>query len=130
MSGLFSAQYRILSHVTKNMITKRRDIPCSVCGKSMHVVFYKNRKYRSGHYFGKVPLYSKSELAKMSKSGTHPSKITPTWTIDVCNYDPKPYAHFEYWECPDCYWHPKSKSSQIQQTAIKATLKKKRGARS
>ena len=110
----------------KKKIARRRDIPCSVCTKSMHVVFYADRKYRGGHYFGKIPVHSKDELAKMSRSGTHKSKISDTWTVDVYNYDPRPYAHFEYWECPACYWHPKSKSSPIQRVAVEATLKKKK----
>jgi len=114
--------------MVKNKITKRRDVPCSMCAKNMRVVFYANRKYRGGHYFGKIPVYSKSEMTKMSQSGTHKSKISDTWTIDVYNYDPKPYAHFEYWECPNCYWHPKTQASRIQQAAIKATLKKKKSS--
>jgi len=91
----------------------------------MHVVFYADKKYRGGHYFGRIPLHSKRELDKMHKSGTHKSKIGGI-TIDVCNYDPKPYAHFEYWECPNCYRHPKVKTSPIQPSAIKATIIKKR----
>ena len=77
----------------------------------MHVVFYSDKKYRGGHYFGKVPLYRKSELKKMARSGTHKSKISARWTIDVCNYEPKPYAHVEYWECPECYWRVKKKAN-------------------
>jgi hypothetical protein len=88
----------------RKKIVNRRDIPCSVCERRMHVVFYQNKKYRGGHYFGKVPLYRKSELRKMERSGTRRSKLNPNWA--VYNYNPKPYAHFEYWECPECYWHP------------------------
>ena len=91
----------------KHRIVRRRDIPCSICGKQMHVIFYEGKGYRGGHYFGKIPLHRKSELEKMRRSGTHKSKMTPTWTVDVYNYDPKPYAHLEYWECPECYWHPR-----------------------
>ena len=111
-------------------IVKRRDIPCAVCAKNMHVVFYADKKYRGGHYFGKIPLHSKHELEKMRKSGTHKSKISDDWTIDVCNYDPKPYAHFEHWECPGCYWHPKTKVNRIQPALIKATMKRKQSRKS
>ena len=99
----------------KRKITKRRDMPCSICERRMHVVFYANKKYRGGHYFGKVPLYRKSELGKMQRSGTYKSRLSATWIIDVCNYDPKPYAHFEYWECPNCYWR--------QKTEVKSKIK-------
>src|SRR3989338_744474 len=51
----------------KRKITKRRDMPCSICEKRMHVVFYANKKYRGGHYFGKVPLYRKSGHKEMPR---------------------------------------------------------------
>lgn len=70
----------------------------------MHVVIYSDHSYRGGHHFGKIPLYRKSELEKMRRGGTHKSKISKDWIVDVCNYDPKPYAYKDYWECPACYW--------------------------
>ncbi|MDO8521735.1 MAG: hypothetical protein Q7S08_00415 [bacterium] len=107
-------------------ILKRLKRKCSVCGKNICAIVYNNRKIRGGHYFGKIPLYRKSEMNKMGRSGAHKSKISRTWTVNVYNYDPKSYAHFEYWECPQCYWHPTMKASPIQQAAIKATLKKRK----
>lgn len=29
---------------------------CVVCGKKIKVIIYSNRKYRGGHYFGKVNI--------------------------------------------------------------------------
>lgn len=67
------------------------------------VYLYSNNRYRGGHYFGKVPLCTKSEWAKALKAGTHKAKIDD-WEIAVLNKDPKPYDFVEYWECPKCYW--------------------------
>lgn len=109
--------------MAERKIAKRLEKKCCVCAKNIHALVYNDRKIRGGHYFGKIPLYRKSELDKMSRSGTHKSKLTPTWTVDVCNYDPKPYASAEYWECPECYWHPKFKSSPINKEALRTTLR-------
>jgi len=49
----------------------------------------------------------------MQRGGTHKSKLSPNWV--VYNYDPKPYVHFEYWECPNCYWR--------QKTEVKSKIK-------
>ena len=75
---------------------------CSICGKKMRVVVRPDRTIRGGYYFGKIPLYRKSEKKKMLEGGTHKSKIG-SMRFDVFNYDPKPYAHAEYWECPSCF---------------------------
>lgn len=83
--------------------SKRLSKRCVVCGKGMRVFHYADGAYRGGHYFGEIPLYSKKEMGKAAKSGTHKVKIGG-WTMDVMNYDPKPYGHTEYWECPKCYW--------------------------
>lgn len=90
--------------VTKKNIRERIERKCAVCGKTMRVILYTNGTYRSGHYFGKIPLHRKSELNKMKKSGTHVSKIGDI-SFNVYNYDPKPYKWVEYWECPKCYWN-------------------------
>ncbi len=58
---------------------------------------------RGGHYFGKVPVFSKVEMAKAMKSGTT-KVMVGTFEMNVLNIDPKPYRYFEYWECPKCYW--------------------------
>ena len=76
---------------------------CSTCGRSMRVIVYKDRTYRGGHYFGKIPLYKKTELNKAIKAGTRKTRIGKM-TVDVLKKDPKPYKYEEYWECPQCYW--------------------------
>ena len=83
-------------------ISKRVTLFCSLCSKQMRVVFYTDGSYRGGHYFGDIPLYSKSETKKMVKGGTHMSKIGKM-KIAVYNYDPKPNVHESYWECSACF---------------------------
>jgi len=46
----------------KKEIIKRLNKTCAVCGRKIKVIFYKDRTYRGGHYFGKIPLFSKKEL--------------------------------------------------------------------
>ncbi len=75
---------------------------CAVCGKKISVIVRADHTYRGGHYFGKIPLYRNAEMTKALKSGTHTSRIGGQ-VFEVLNYDPKPYAHDEYWECPACY---------------------------
>ena len=60
---------------------------CSICSKSMRVIVYKNRAYRGGHYFGKIPLYKKAELQKAIKAGTRQTHLgkmtfTPIFSIE------------------------------------------------
>lgn len=82
----------------------------------MNVIIYTDRSYRGGHYFGKIPLHTKKELARSAKAGTHPLE-SGSVTLQVMNKDPEPYGHMEYWlarrsppeadedgECPKCYW--------------------------
>ena len=76
---------------------------CSCCGKSIKITLYKNKAYRGGHYFGKIPISSKKEWKRALKNGTHKTKIGKI-TVEVLNKDPKPYKYLEYWECPRCYW--------------------------
>ena len=87
----------------KKEIIKRLNKICAICGRRIKVIVYKDRTYRGGHYFGKIPLYTKKELNKALKVGTHKEKIG-NWEINVLNKDPKPYKYEEYWECPKCYW--------------------------
>jgi hypothetical protein len=84
-------------------IIRRLNKTCAVCGRKMKVVLYKDRSYRGGHYFGKIPLHTKKELNKALKAGTHKERIGD-WEIKVLNKDPRPYKYKEYWECPKCYW--------------------------
>ena len=88
---------------TKKEIIKQLDKACACCGRKIKVILYKDRNYRGGHYFGKVPLYTKKELDKALKAGTRKVKIGDT-VFDVLKKDPKPYKYQEYWECPKCYW--------------------------
>ena len=87
----------------KKEIIKRLNRTCAVCGRKIKVIVYKDRTYRGGHYFGKIPLYTKKELNKALKAGSHKKKIG-NWEINVLNKDPRPYKYEEYWECPKCYW--------------------------
>jgi hypothetical protein len=73
---------------------------CTVCGKTIKV--RSRGKIVDGYYFGKIPLYRKSELEKMRHGGIRKSKIGSI-QIDVYKYDPTPYKHVEYWECLACY---------------------------
>jgi len=84
-------------------IAKRLSKECLDCGRKIKVIVYADKGYRGGHYFGKVPVYSKRELKKMEKGDTHVSKVGD-FEMNVYNYDPKPRDYFEYWECPRCYW--------------------------
>lgn len=84
-------------------IAKREMRTCSICGGQMRIIFYRDRSYRGGHYFGRIPLHRKSEWKKALRAGTRKVRMG-THTIDVLKKDPKPYGHVEYWECPKCYW--------------------------
>jgi hypothetical protein len=84
-------------------IIKRLNKTCAVCGRKMKVILYKDRTYRGGHYFGKIPLFTKKELKKALKAGTHKVRIGDS-EIEVLNRNPKPCKYEEYWECPKCYW--------------------------
>ena len=90
----------------KKEIIKRLNKTCAVCGRKIKVIFYKDRTYRGGHYFGKIPLFSKKELDQASKAGTRKVKIGDM-VFNGLKKDPKPYKHEEYWECPKCYWNCK-----------------------
>jgi len=87
----------------KKEILKRLNKDCACCGKSIKVILYKDKNYRGGHYFGKIPLHTKKELDKALKAGTRKVKIGKH-IINVLKKDPKPYGYKEYWECPKCYW--------------------------
>lgn len=87
----------------KKEIIKRLEKICSICGKKIKVILYKNKTYRGGHYFGKIPLCSKKEINKSLKAGATKTKIGD-FEIEVLKKDPKPYKYEEYWECPNCYW--------------------------
>lgn len=87
----------------RKQIKERLDKSCSICGKKMKVVLYDDKSYRGGHYFGKVPLHTKKELRESLRAGTITRKIGGL-EMKVLRKDPKPYGHFEYWECPKCYW--------------------------
>lgn len=87
---------------SKKVITRRRKRRCSVCGKQIDVIFYEDFSYWGGHYFGKIPLHRKKEIDKAIRAGIRKVKMGKM-VIDVLKKDPKPYAFFEYWECPQCY---------------------------
>lgn len=83
--------------------TRKLNKKCACCGKNAKVILYKDGTYRGGHYFGKIPLYKKSELNRIRKFGTRKARIGDM-IVDVLKKSPKPYGHEEYWECPKCYW--------------------------
>ncbi|MDP3763068.1 MAG: hypothetical protein Q8Q92_00160 [bacterium] len=89
-----------------NKISRRIKRQCVVCGKDINVIVYTNGKCRNGHYFGKIPLYTKKAWNKAKRTGTHEVKKVKMggsmWK--VMNKDPKPYKYTEYWECAKCYW--------------------------
>lgn len=84
-------------------IAKRITPTCVICGKKMYVICYRDHTYRGGHYFGKIPLYRKSEWKKSAVAGTREVKMLGI-IMTVFKKEPKPYDHAEYWECPRCYW--------------------------
>jgi len=85
------------------IIKKRLKKICSCCGKAIKVIVYSKKNYRGGHYFGKIPLVSKKEYAKAEKFGMD-KFVFHGLEMRAYKKDPKPYSHFEYWECPKCYW--------------------------
>jgi len=87
----------------KKEINKRLRKTCACCGRKIKVILYKDKSYRGGHYFGKIPLYTKKEISKALKAGVRKENING-FTFEVIKKDLKPYAHKEYWECPKCYW--------------------------
>jgi len=87
----------------KKEIIGRLNKTCACCGKKIKVILYKDRSYRGGHYFGKIPLFHKKEIDKALKAGTRKVKMGDR-VVDVLKKDPKPYKYHEYWECPKCYW--------------------------
>lgn len=75
---------------------------CSICGKKFKLILYVDSSYRGGHYFGKLPISTKKELARAMAAGTRSSKIGGH-IVQVLKEDPKPYKYAEYWECSKCY---------------------------
>lgn len=98
---------KMTSELKKEIIQRT----CAVCGKRISVRIYKKLidkgcNYRGGHYFGKIPLYTKKELGKTLKTGTRKTHLGKL-EVEVLKKDPKPYKYEEYWECPNCYWRYK-----------------------
>ncbi|MDO8471080.1 MAG: hypothetical protein Q7S49_00515 [bacterium] len=84
-------------------INRRIVRQCVVCGKDIKVIIYVGGKCRNGHYFGKIPLYTKKAWKEALRAGTYEVKMDGmVWK--VMNKDPKPYKHAEYWECAKCFW--------------------------
>lgn len=89
--------------VAKKEIIERLNKICAICGRQIKIIIYTDKSYRGGHYFGKVPLYTKKELHKALKAGTRKELIGNT-QVNMLKKDPKPYRWVEYWECAGCYW--------------------------
>ena len=87
----------------KKPIVKRLQKTCACCGKAISVIVYSKKDYRGGHFFGKIPLYTKKEAAYADSFGLKKEFFGKT-EVFVANKDPKPYGYTEYWECPRCYW--------------------------
>ncbi len=89
--------------VIKKPIKKRLQKECVICGKAIKVIIYSKSDYRGGHFFGKIPLTTKKADLAAIKAGFRLVKFGGGF-LRVLKKDPKPYGHFEYWECPRCYW--------------------------
>lgn len=87
----------------KKVIKKRLQKVCAICGKAIKVIIYSTRAYRGGHFFGKMPLTTKKADLEAMKAGFRLVKYGDR-VLRVCRKVAKPYGHFEYWECPRCYW--------------------------
>ena len=87
----------------KKVIKKRLKKICVICGKGMRVILYADRRYRGGHFFGKISLTTKKAEREAAKAGFRLVKFGDRF-IQVAKKTAKPYGHFEYWECPRCYW--------------------------
>jgi hypothetical protein len=74
---------------------------CVICASPLKITLQQNRRYRGGHYFGKIPQYSDAQLKEMSK--TSKTKTIAGEKIQVSTVDLKPISTFEYWECNKCY---------------------------
>ncbi len=49
-------------------IFKRLEKICSICGRKIKVILCKDKAYRGGHYFGKIPLCTLNyEIPKIFK---------------------------------------------------------------
>jgi len=97
-------------------ILNRLQKTSACCGKAIHVIVYspaasgildswsrEKKDYRGGHFFGKLPLYTKKEEARAHSFGFTKELFGKT-EVRVMKKDPKPYGYVEYWECPKCYW--------------------------
>lgn len=70
----------------------------------MRVIVYSNRTCRGGHFFGDVPIYENGAWEKARRRyGERKVKIGGM-AATILLKEPKPKSHFEYWECPKCYW--------------------------
>ncbi len=90
------------SKVSRKEIKKRILRMCSICGKDMKVIVYKDKTYRGGYYFFDIPLSTKKEEEKARQAGTR-TEMMGDREVQVMRRDPKPYAHVEYWECSPCF---------------------------
>lgn len=100
----------------QKVIRGRAEKTCSVCGKKIKVILYRDRSYRGGHYFFDVPICTKAEEKKAFRAGTREWKFRGQ-TFHVLKRDPKPYKFLEYWECPQCYWRP-TKHERITKASV------------
>lgn len=68
---------------------------CSVCGKEIKVILYKDGKYRGGHYFG--DLYNGGKFAQFEIKNGEFVRIGK-WV----DHGPRKFL-CEYWECSKCF---------------------------
>ncbi len=88
--------------VSGKEIKKRIVRMCSICGKDIKVIVYKDKTYRGGYYFFNIPLSTKKEQDKARRAGTR-TEMMGDREVQVMRRDPKPYAYVEYWECSPCF---------------------------
>ena len=90
--------------MVRSHVFKRIAPSCSLCGKKMHVIVYTNRKYRGGHYFFDVPVYEDGAWERARRRFGEKTVKIGSLVATMLKKEPKPKSHFEYWECPKCYW--------------------------
>jgi len=59
----------------KKEIIKQLNKTCACCDKKIKVILDKDRTYRGGHYFGKIPLYKKGEINKALTAETRKERV-------------------------------------------------------
>ena len=89
-----------MERLKRKIISKRKEKKCAICGRKINLIIYTDKHYRGGHYFGKIPLYTKKAWDEALKLGTDEIKIGNT-VGQVLRKDPRSYKRLEYGNAPD-----------------------------